>query len=1271
AVPALAALTASCGPGSCLHSAARALRILGRHAGARRAAARAGAAGALASRLASLPPSHPSCCSVARALRALSGELADAELAGALPALAAAALTAGGKGGSRRRAAALGAMAAACSRAALRPALGAAGAVEAVVGELRRSVATPGPGPPLFLTAALCLLCREAVNRARVRAAGGLGLLLALLGDPRARPARPRVLLALAAFAYDPPALEALDARGLVPLLVDVLRGGGEDDADADDDDDDEGAASFDLPDRPAAPTAAPGAAAGSLRGLKSWLLSEAVSPPPSPPEAPEEAPDGRPERRRRRRRRGDGRVLGALALPPGAGEPRGPEAPALLLLGRLAAAEEPSRALATAPVVAGLLRYLVASPAPASRALRVLQRLTGHPGCLGPLVGAYVPSLLRSWLVLGVAPGRARRLCRPDRGAGAGPRDPRHERLKELGEGLLRNLGAVAASPFGVGLLTHTLRCGAPPARLACATALPLLARAGAPGPARGLLWGAGGAGALLVAAVARGPASPFEPPPAFAFYAADALGALRGHGARPAAQASPRSSNTRPRASPCPPTSPRSSNTHPQVSPCPPASPGSSNPRPQVSSCSPPPPGSSNPRPQVSPCSPPSPGSSNPRPQVSSCSPPPPGSSNPRPQVSSCSPPPPGSSNPRPQVSACSPPPPGSSNPRPQVSSCSPPPPGSSNPRPQVSACSPPPPGSSNPRPQVSACSPPSPGSSNPRPQVSSCSPPPPGSSNPRPQVSPCSPPPPGSSNPRPQVSPCSPPSPGSSNPHPAPSLRSSNPRPQVSACSPPSPGSSNPHPAPSLRSSSPRPQASPCPPPSPRSSNAHPQVSPCPPPSLRSSNPHPQVSPCSPPSPGSSNAHPQASPCPPPSPRSSNPHPQVSPCSPPSPGSSNPHPPPSPRSSSPRPQASPRSSTPRPPNCPYARASHDLLLLPDGTEPGLGASREALTRGSPVLGAMLGGAFAEARQGAVTLRCAPRLPLLLLLHYVHGCRPAAGCPRLRPPIARATAGATITLARRYLVPGLEAVMAAGVSGPPDVLWALAERWACGPLATRAARELLTGPPQKVAPRLVQVTRAVRCPNRLARALLTVVAPRGHRPRLDMGEPLDGGDPLLRFPGEPPARELGDPLEDLGEPLENLGNPLEDLGNPLEDLRDSVEDLGEPVEDLGDPVEDLGDLGDPVEDLGDPLEDLGDPLEDLEDPLEDLEEPLEDLGDPLEDLEEPAEDLEDPLEDLEDPAEDLGDPPEMLGEGEDAPGCVRDLSEKEDEDMEVEGPP
>uniref|UniRef100_A0A8D0FY34 Armadillo repeat containing 5 n=1 Tax=Strix occidentalis caurina TaxID=311401 RepID=A0A8D0FY34_STROC len=421
--PLLVSLAASCGTPECLHSAARALRILGAAPAPRRALGRAGAVRALASRLASLSPAHPACPAVARALRGLTdspGPSAD-DVAPALPALAA--LAAHAKRDHRQPA--LGAIANACARAPLRPALGAAGAVEAVAEEVRRALASPNVTGATVAVRALCLLCREAVNRVRVRAAGGLGLLLRLLAEPRARPWRPRVLLALAAFAYDQEALVALEARGLVPLLADVLRARAdeeeeeeeEEDEEEDEEEEDEAAASCDLP-------------------RESWLLSEA-------------------------------------------GDPWLPEAPALLLLGRLAAADEPSRALATAPVVSGLLRYLTGVPAPAPRAARVLQRLTGHPAFLGALVRAYIPSLLRSWLVLGLAPSQAEELSRPGGPRRtAAPPHPRQARLKELGEGLLRNLGAAAAAPFGVGLLTHMLRCGAPPARLACATALPLLTR-------------------------------------------------------------------------------------------------------------------------------------------------------------------------------------------------------------------------------------------------------------------------------------------------------------------------------------------------------------------------------------------------------------------------------------------------------------------------------------------------------------------------------------------------------------------------------------------------------------------------------------------------------------------------------------------------------------------------------------------------------------------------------------------------------------------------
>ncbi|XP_050769741.1 armadillo repeat-containing protein 5 [Gymnogyps californianus] len=707
--PLLVSLAASCGTPECLHSAARALRILGAAPAPRRALGRAGAVRALASRLASLSPAHPACPAVARALRGLTdspGPSAD-DVAPALPALAA--LAAHAKRDHRQPA--LGAIANACARAPLRPALGAAGAVEAVTEEVRRALASPNVAGATVAVRALCLLCREAVNRARVRAAGGLGLLLRLLAEPRARPWRPRVLLALAAFAYDQEALAALEARGLVPLLADVLRARAdeeeedeeEEDEEEDEEEEDEAAASCDLPRELPGPPGA-GAAAGSLRGLN---CLPAALPPSStaPPHCPS------PPRRRLP-------PMGALALPRGVGEgdPWLPEAPALLLLGRLAAADEPSRALATAPVVSGLLRYLTGVPAPAPRAARVLQRLTGHPAFLGALVRAYVPSLLRSWLVLGLAPPQAEELSRPGGPRRpAAPPHPRQARLKELGEGLLRNLGAAAAAPFGVGLLTHMLRCGAPPARLACATALPLLARPAS--PARGLLWG-GGAVALLL-------------------------------------------------------------------------------------------------------------------------------------------------------------------------------------------------------------------------------------------------------------------------------------------------------------------------------------------------------------------------------------------------------------------------SATP-----------HDLLLLPNGTHPGVPVARAALSQGSPVLGAMLGGAFAEARQAAVALGCAPRHPLLLLLHFVHGCRgrPRDECPLLCPPVSPAAAGAAIALARRYLVDGFEGVVAAAVTASPGHFG---------------------GPPHNVAPRLVRVARLARCPPRLARALMAAVAPRGAQPHLDMGEPWGGGDPLLQLPGDANG-DLRDLEDDFGVPYEDLGDTRGDLGNVADPFGDPSMDVG-----------------------------------------------------------------------------------------------------------------
>ncbi|XP_075346778.1 armadillo repeat-containing protein 5 [Mycteria americana] len=1099
--PLLVSLAASCGTPECLHSAARALRILGAAPAPRRALGRAGAVRALASRLASLSPAHPACPAVARALRGLTdspGPSAD-DVAPALPALAA--LAAHAKRDHRQPA--LGAIANACARAPLRPALGAAGAVEAVAEEVRRALASPNIAGSTVAVRALCLLCREAVNRARVRAAGGLGLLLRLLAEPRARPWRPRVLLALAAFAYDQEALAALEARGLVPLLADVLRARAdeeeeedeeEDEEEEDEEEEDEAAASCDLPRELPGPPGA-GAATGSLRGLKSWLLSEAASPPPSPPSSTTPSHCPSPPRRRLP-------PMGALALPRGVGEgdPWLPEAPALLLLGRLAAADEPSRALATAPVVSGLLRYLTGVAAPAPRAARVLQRLTGHPAFLGALVRAYVPSLLRSWLVLGLAPPQAEELSRPGGPRRpAAPPHPRQARLKELGEGLLRNLGAAAAAPFGVGLLTHMLRCGAPPARLACATALPLLARPAS--PARGLLWG-GGAVALLLSAVARGPTSPYEPPPAFALYAADAIALLRGH-----AGDAPGDGEDAPGHA-----SAEDLQVHGDRDAKDPWGHGDAEDLwGQVDRHG---------------------DSGNALGENGDLQRPldrhkdlkdPWGHTDAFGDTEDAW---------RHMDGHAASPADGHGDTG-DTPGCTD---GHGDSWGHVDGL-----GDADDSwgPTGSPC-PLSPVTLYPPPLLS--------------PVSPC-----------PQVSP-DPFSPGPPCPQVSPRAAK---RPRASSCSQLSPDSLNLH-----SQVAPRPPKCPLLSSSPLSSNLPNSCSQV---SLTSSNPCPQLSPCSQVSPNPLDPCPQPSPCPWVSPASSNPSPQPSPCLQASPSSSNPCPQVSPSSSNPSPPPSPApQASPTPPAtrvpaspCPYAQTPHDLLLLPNGAHPGVPVARAALARGSPVLGAMLGGAFAEARQAAVALGCAPRRPLLLLLHFVHGCRgrPRDECPLLSPPVSPAAAGAAIALARRYLVDGFESVVATAVTASPGALWALAERWGCAPLAARAAQAILGGPPHNVAPRLVRVARLARCPPRLARALMAAVAPQGAQPHLDMGEPWGGGDPLL----QPPRDADGD------------------LGDVQEDLRDLEDDFGVPYEDLGDMQGDLGNVADP---FGDPSMDFGDPL-------------------------------------------------------------------------------
>uniref|UniRef100_H0VGK0 Armadillo repeat containing 5 n=1 Tax=Cavia porcellus TaxID=10141 RepID=H0VGK0_CAVPO len=402
-----------------------------------------------------------------------------------------------------------------CAQGLVRPALGNAGGVEVLLGELRRrrgpSGASPASQQPLVR--AVCLLCREAINRARLRDAGGLELLMGLLRDPRASAWHPRVVAALVGFLYDTGALGRLQALGLVPLLAGQLCG----DAGEEEEEGRE-AASWDFPEERTPERAE----AGSFRSLRSWLISEGYAGDVSPDWSPEHCPLPEPTDpisstpgKTSLRTPGIPRTLGRSPAGPSAlEEPWGREGPALLLLSRFSQAPDPSGALVTGPALCGLLAYVTGAPGPPNpRALRILARLTCNPACLEAFVRSYGAALLRAWLVLGVA---------PDDWPAPRTRPVRRNQHRELGEMLLQNLTVQAESPFGVGALTHLLLSGSSEDRVACALTLPFICRK--PSLWRRLLLDQGGL-RLLLTALTR-PA----PHPLFLFFAADSLFCLQG---------------------------------------------------------------------------------------------------------------------------------------------------------------------------------------------------------------------------------------------------------------------------------------------------------------------------------------------------------------------------------------------------------------------------------------------------------------------------------------------------------------------------------------------------------------------------------------------------------------------------------------------------------------------------------------------------------------------------------------------------------------------
>lgn len=102
-----------------------------------------------------------------------------------------------------------------CSQGCLRPLIGSLGVIQKFAQEVKKDPLKSG----VFFKA-LCLCCREAVNRAKVKESGGLEVLIGFLSAHQNHPLTRFAFLACVDFVYDESALEQLQELGLVPLLI-------------------------------------------------------------------------------------------------------------------------------------------------------------------------------------------------------------------------------------------------------------------------------------------------------------------------------------------------------------------------------------------------------------------------------------------------------------------------------------------------------------------------------------------------------------------------------------------------------------------------------------------------------------------------------------------------------------------------------------------------------------------------------------------------------------------------------------------------------------------------------------------------------------------------------------------------------------------------------------------------------------------------------------------------------------------------------------------
>jgi len=225
----LAAVLESCQSWECLQSAVRALRNLGDTPAHRRAMATQGVLQPLV-RLLSCKEDvlvASSTQTLAELSYHCSAELAET-LARENAFSALVAITGGEKEGPRRDA--LRTLSRLCSHGAVRPGLGSAGIVTCLVNEILSAVPCGRPQKEprssdvtALCVHALCLCCREAVNRVRVIENNGLEVLLELLRDEHHRASHGKILEAFLHFFYEDTALEQLQTAGLITVLAERL----------------------------------------------------------------------------------------------------------------------------------------------------------------------------------------------------------------------------------------------------------------------------------------------------------------------------------------------------------------------------------------------------------------------------------------------------------------------------------------------------------------------------------------------------------------------------------------------------------------------------------------------------------------------------------------------------------------------------------------------------------------------------------------------------------------------------------------------------------------------------------------------------------------------------------------------------------------------------------------------------------------------------------------------------------------------------------------